>query len=272
MSADPPLHARADRLGVSIQELARLTDTYQLQPAELDLLEQLHDRTPNTPIFLSVLFLLGKKGNVDRAVETLAAFRDLVFKYDAFAPLTEDIIADLQTDRITVVPCPPHNTSLVIVRACLEGVRPDEIEARLLIFTVLTALLDQVHAIREGVTVVFDSRDVTWGNYSLRRQRLRAEIFQNHIPARLQAALIVDPPFYITWILKVISPFLKEKIRSRFQVTTTERIGAEFSKEFLPTNLGGERVRSTAQVRERVDQIQHLLHPVSEAWKTAGSL
>ncbi|CAD6997871.1 unnamed protein product [Ceratitis capitata] len=68
------------------------------------------------------------------------------------------------------------------------------------------------------------------------------ECLQDCIPAKFKGIHFIGQPWYVDVLLKVIKPFLNEKIQRRLLVhgTNLTTLHTMVSKDILPPDLGGE--------------------------------
>eukprot|EP00042_Codosiga_hollandica_P044631 m.444426 g.444426 ORF g.444426 m.444426 type:complete len:257 (-) comp56835_c0_seq3:53-823(-) len=247
---------------------------YALTEHEQLLLQQLSERAPNTPRYFLVLFLLGRKGHLDQAYETLKAFYQADLKYNILGPLTDATIAQIATGKVMLVQGTSGDPVVSVLRYALDfpAEFSDECVAQLTSILFLCALLEAPYSLREGGIAIQDCRNTKWINVSLHKQRIRAHMTQNCIPGRVRAVYVVDPPVWITTIMAVLTPFLKTKIRERIRLVSTEQLQLEMPRHRIPQELGGDHVASVEELASRLRATHAKLMPVRESWDQAGGL
>lgn len=74
---------------------------------------------------------------------------------------------------------------------------------------------------RHGVTVLVDFTNVSWSNIDQEFVKMFVDFFQNGLPVRLKNILLYRPPIWIQWTIRMLSLFIKEKLRRRIILTYT---------------------------------------------------
>jgi hypothetical protein len=63
---------------------------------------------------------------------------------------------------------------------------------------------------------------------------------QNHLPQRMAAIILVNAPWYVRFLVAMVRPMLKPKLRKKIHVVSTEGLSEWFTPEQLPTIYGGQ--------------------------------
>jgi len=112
-------------------------------------------------------------------------------------------------------------------------------------FQLVEPLLELPEIQEAGFTVIFDLKGA---HFSEKGARDFFDALQNKIPARFGAIFIVNPPWVFKFVYKVVSVFLKKKIRDRLKVLDTESILQNFiDPEFIPECLDGGKSKYSSQ-------------------------
>lgn len=64
-------------------------------------------------------------------------------------------------------------------------------------------------------------------------------VFQGCYPARLKRVFIISPPLWFKAILLILSSLLREKIRERIEIVSSEQLQLKLPLEIIPKALGG---------------------------------
>ncbi len=117
----------------------------------------------------------------------------------------------------------------------------------------MTTLMDSLSAdfddIRTGSVFLLDVSELGWANFSADVERKMAGLYQDAYPIKIKRMVLLDSPFIIWAVLKVISLFLKQKLRDRIQMLTRpEFMSSEhFFKQGLSARFGGTHKTSFRQ-------------------------
>lgn len=108
--------------------------------------------------------------------------------------------------------------------------------AMLRFFEALTCDLDET---RRGVVFMCKADGFSWRNFSYEIEKRGSEFYQQGFPIRVVKMCIVDPPFLIYAVLKLVSMFLNEKMRKRMQVISSDELHTIIHKNETSPILGG---------------------------------
>lgn len=90
-----------------------------------------------------------------------------------------------------------------------------------------------------GLTLIVIMRGFQWSQWDLALQKSILELFTNNIPARVKNILLFDPPWWISTLVRIVSPFMKEKMRARMQIVDEASIRTFIERDQIPDVLGG---------------------------------
>lgn len=102
-------------------------------------------------------------------------------------------------------------------------------------FNVLNA---DVESMRKGMQFV---SDCGWKNFSLKAQKKNAEIFQDAYPIRINKMVLLDTPFVMEAMLKLIRAILSKKMKEIIVIDKTDKFfqRGQLPSELTPTKYGG---------------------------------
>nr|XP_036226496.1 clavesin-2 isoform X2 [Bactrocera oleae] len=109
----------------------------------------------------------------------------------------------------------------------------------------LDKLLENVENQALGFVVIVDWTNFTYKqskHISAKTLKLMIECLQDCMPAKFKGIHFIGQPWYVDVMLKVVKPFLNDKIKRRLLVhgTNLTSLHNMVSKDILPPDLGGE--------------------------------
>ena len=101
---------------------------------------------------------------------------------------------------------------------------------------------------REGTVLVQDFSGASW-NDLLATVKGDAEFdmaklidsAQNHMPSRIRAIILVNPPWYVRVLLAIVKPLLKSEMRKKIHSCKSSELGNYFTPDNLLESFGGTR-------------------------------
>ena len=115
------------------------------------------------------------------------------------------------------------------------------------ITTLLFELLTYDDCVRNGVSVLILLENFGWANFSLETEKVFMEVLQKKFPIRIKKLFLINPPFIMSAILALTTPFLSAKMKERQQKITLEELHMLIPSEDLPLALGGSRVMNVEE-------------------------
>ena len=207
----------------------------------------------NTEDRFLLMFLRARKFDVDKALQ-------LYVNYHTFRHKHSELLADLnfesvehvlQSGMINVLPTRFEDGSKPI---CVypanwdSGTVPfvDNFRATLLI---LDKLVEDEETQVNGFSVIYDFSDATFmsmvkvAQSELITKGVLVELLQESFPARFKGVHLMHQPWYISIVLSVIRPFMKQKLRDRIRShgSDFDSLHRFIDSDSLPQHLGGSR-------------------------------
>lgn len=246
-----------------------------LAPKEVLALDTMRTLRPEITSKYTDCFLLrfayARKYDPTRAVELLANYEQLLLKYDIESPWSFDPLKQYFDSGVYAMS--PYvrdrrGRPVMYVRArafpLISG--PDGIDLRRYVRFAMWYLdimftWGGIAAYREPVTMVEDFTDVSLtamtGSIKTSQMKELMADMQDHIPMRLGQIFLVDPPWFFRVLYAIVRPFLKQKLRKKFVLTTREKLREFIDEDNIPEYLGG---RGTFHKPEFVDELK-AMHP-----------
>ena len=103
----------------------------------------------------------------------------------------------------------------------------------------MTCDLDDVRA---GCIFTAQCKNMGWKNYNQEAEEKMAALYQDAYPIKFKAMAMVDAPLMIWAMMKLVSLFIKKKLRDRMFIVTTAQLlasGLFASPADIPKNCGG---------------------------------
>lgn len=191
---------------------------------------------------LAIRFCLGRKFVKARIYECYVAYKRTVAQYNFQNISIFQVLPELRTQKMFIPGTRDRNgAALLVINAARH--RPGEFtneETLKLAFYLAEILTKNFKTAKIGITLIFNMECIEWATLDIRFQRIIIDLFQNNIPARVRNILLYRCPWWITSLIRIISPFLKEKIRSRIKICNKIELQDFVSPNQLPVTLGGE--------------------------------
>ena len=111
---------------------------------------------------------------------------------------------------------------------------------------------------RNGLTLVIDLYDCQWSQFDSGMLQKLSKLFQNSLPCSLKSILLYKSPWWATTLVKMVTPFLKEKLRQRIHVT--EDLIEYINPDQLPVELGGSYAfHLDMYIREQIARVDQTM-------------
>lgn len=196
-------------------------------------------------------FLRARKFNVDRAAQLYCNYCKFRHKY-------EHIVGDMHPRAVEHVLCSGvmgmtdlrGKDGSTVVHIHPARWDPDSIQFEdnframiLILDKVIEDEENQVH----GISILNNLHDVTFSTvFKLsqtepQRKGMFIEMVQDCFPCRFKGLHLVNQPWYISLVVMLVKPFMKQKLRDRFFMHGTDytTLYEHFDVEKLPPSLGG---------------------------------
>jgi len=121
---------------------------------------------------------------------------------------------------------------------------PYSAEQRLtaLIYT-LERLIAQMPPGVEATTWILDFSEYSWTHQrpdSKQVSKQSTELLQDHYPERLGLSLLVNTPWYLSWLWRLVSPFMSAATKAKISVVQVADLPQWIAPERLDERYGGQ--------------------------------
>ena len=199
-------------------------------------------------IFL-LRFLRARKFNVDRAVQLYVNYYKYKHKFRLqlvdFHPQYVGGVLNSGLFGVLEKPLKNGSRALCLIPSRWDSAIPTN-DAYKTFLMILEKLLDDEEVQVHGVTLFDNLEGSSWHlMYSFLRsdilQRGALVELQDSFPLRFKGFHMVNQPWYLSMIMRVVRPFLSQKHRDRVQAhgDNYSVLYEQLDKVFLPTNFGG---------------------------------
>lgn len=162
-------------------------------------------------------FLYGRKFDKVRALASYKSYRESKEKYNLQNVTIQDVEKELRTGKIIVPGTFAKDGSILFV---INAERHDpkqfpKEKTLALAFYLAEYATKDLESQKKGITIVSNLSGIGWSNFDAEFQKSIISLFTNALPISLKHILLFDPPWMINMFVKIVSPFLKQKIRQR---------------------------------------------------------
>lgn len=197
---------------------------------------------PNADRFTAVKFCFGRKFEVHRVFPLYEAYLQVIQERKLAGIGAVDVLPEMKTQKMYIPGSRDRKgAALFVVQAAkhVPGQFPPESTLKLAFFLgeVITASLKTQ---RNGISLLIDLHETEWSSFDATFMADLIGFFQNHIPAAVKNILIWRAPWWIKSAIKIVSPFLKEKMRRRIKLCDNFfALKAFVDEDQLPVEFGG---------------------------------
>lgn len=186
-------------------------------------------------------FLLGRKFVMERAEECYKCYQKTIVDHHFENVTVADVLEEMRTEKLYIPGTRDRNgAALFIINAAkqIPGQFPNESTLKLAFY--LGEVLTSSPKTQEiGVTLISNMEGVQWANFDNQFQRTIIDFFQNNIPARVKNIILYKCPWWISMLVRMMSPFLKQKMRDRMHICESGDLFQFVEPDQLPRELGG---------------------------------
>jgi hypothetical protein len=222
--------------------MAKAEDEITLTSEQEAIVSAFLKKYPEASRFTAVKFCFGRKFELNRIFPLYEEYRKVVKERNLENLSASSVLHELRTQKMYIPGTRDRKGSALFVVKASEhviGQFPPESTIRLAYYLgecVTASLKTQ----RNGVTLIIDLTGTEWANFDANFMSEIIGFFQNHIPAAVKNILIWRAPWWIRTAIKIVSPFLKEKMRKRIKLCDNLHALLEFVDEAdLPEEFGG---------------------------------
>lgn len=188
-------------------------------------------------------FAYARKFDLPRTSQLYANFVEAVKRNGFERVVASDVLEELRTGKM-YVPGGRDRQGAALFVVCARKHRPKQFtsaETLRLAFYLAQVCTTSTKTQRNGVTLISDLEGVEWANFDAAFQKSIANFFQNNVPAAVKHILLYKPAWWVSMLVKMVSPFLKEKMRQRICICKDSTELQQFiDGEQLPKALGGK--------------------------------
>lgn len=190
---------------------------------------------------VALKFLLGRKMDVERAHLLLNNYQRTILERH-FEKLTiTDVVKELWTEKMFIPSGKDRNgASLFVIDMTKHEpekfTRDDTIR---LAFFMGEKATERPTVWANGLTIIVNLSGFTWAQFDSALAQDILGLFTENVPARVKNILLFDPPWWISAMVKLVSPFLKEKMRSRLGICDKDSIRRYLTVDQTPKMFGG---------------------------------
>lgn len=197
---------------------------------------QIHHTNEDT----ALQFLYARKFDLDRAITLYEEYLSKVELYEFQNVKFVEILPELKTGKLLIPGTRDlKRAGLMIFYAGRH--EPDVFPpvATLALTYYLTRILiqDPLNQ-KHGITIIVDFSDMKWSKLDQDLVRMFVDFFQNGLPVRLKRIILYKPPLWINLFLKLVSLFIKEKLRKR--IILADSLDEWIDPNNLPQDLSGQ--------------------------------
>eukprot|EP00035_Acanthoeca_spectabilis_P021659 m.439426 g.439426 ORF g.439426 m.439426 type:complete len:254 (-) comp18386_c0_seq1:126-887(-) len=220
-------------------------------PKLREAVKEAHPTDEEPPEEVLCKFLRGCKYNPEKAAKRYGVYRETRAKLfpdqPAHGKLTpdEDLQTVLKMGFIRILPgakdrCGRQCIYMMPSRMDFSGGKTPARFARC-VFYQMETVLEDVETQRNGITMLSNGMGAGRANFSRDVVREILHVIQDCMPLRLGNILMNNEPFFFKIVFKVISLFMKDKMRRRIVIlgTDRERLAEYLPKESTPVELDG---------------------------------
>lgn len=222
--------------------MAIASEEITLTPEQEAIVTAFLKKYPEASRFTAVKFCFGRKFELNRVFPLYEEYRKIVKERGLQNLTAAQVLHELRTQKMYIPGTrDKKGAALFIVKASRHVIGQFPAESTIkLAYYLGECITASLKTQRNGLTLIIDLTGTEWSNFD---GNFMAEIigfFQNHIPAAVKNILIWRAPWWIRTAIKIVSPFLKEKMRKRIKLCDNLYGLLEYVNESdLPVEFGG---------------------------------
>lgn len=190
---------------------------------------------------VALKFNLGRKFISERVEECYQSYQQTVLEHHLENVTAADVLDEMRTQKMYIPGTRDRNgAALFIINAAkhVPGQYDNEQTLRLA-FYMGELLTSSPKTAQVGVTIISNMDGLEWANFDNQFQRNIINFFQASIPARVKNIILYRSPWWVSMLVKMVSPFLKQKMRERIHICDEGDLLQFVEPDQLPSNLGG---------------------------------
>lgn len=225
-------------------------------------------RVRNIDRLTAMKFLMGRKMDVDRAHLLLTNYQRIILERHFESVVVTDVAKELKSAKMYIPGSTDRNKAQLLV---IDATKHDPAafshdDTIRLAFFMGHKVTERPSVWEHGLTLIVNLSGYTWAQWDMALQRQILGLFTDNIPARVKNILLFDAPWWISSLVRIVSPFLKQKMRERLQLCDKDNIQNWVEAANLPVQFGGRLQYDHEGFMERCiedigeDQFRHKLH------------
>ena len=198
---------------------------------------------PSCTVPTALRFCYARKFDLARIQTLFNNYMSAVEKSGLSGITVNDVLEELRTAKLY---CPggrdKEGAGLFVICARNHRSKQFPMESTLrLAFYLAELVTSHPKTQRNGLTLICDLDGVEWSQFDSAFIQRITSFFQNNVPCSIKHILLYKPPWWVNMLVKMVTPFLKEKMRQRIKICKEEKDLEEVvSKDQLPEQLGGK--------------------------------
>lgn len=222
--------------------MAQQREEIELTPEQETVIKAFLKKYPQADRPTAIKFCFGRKFEVQRIFPLYEAYLQIIQERGLQDLKATDVLAEMKTEKMYIPGSrDKKGAALFVVQAAkhVPGQFPAESTIKLA-FYLGEVITSNLKTQRNGVTLLIDLHDTEWSSFDAAFMADLIGFFQNHIPAAVKNILIWRAPWWIKSAIKIVSPFLKEKMRKRIKLCDNLfSLKAFVEEDQLPEGFGG---------------------------------
>ena len=218
-----------------------LNDDVQLTEEQMQQISQFIKLHPEVSREVALKFNLGRKFVPEKVEACYRNYQKTVLEHHFDTITVADVLDELRTQKLYVPGTRDRNgAALFVINANkhVPGQFPQE-QTLKLAFYMGELLTASPKTAQVGVTIISNMEGMEWANFDNQFQRTIINFFQSNIPARVKNILLYKSPWWVSMLVKMVSPFLKQKMRERVHILEEGQLEQFIDKDQIPMDLGG---------------------------------
>ncbi len=197
---------------------------------------------PEADRWVAIKFLRGRKFVEERAHDCYEHYKALLSTHNLGSVTVATVLPELRTQKMYLPGTRDRaGAALFVINAARHVPHQfSDLNTLSLAFYLAELLTESPQTQAIGVTIIISMDGMEWANFDNQFQRTIIDFFQRNIPARVRAILLYKCPWWVSMTVKLMAPFLKEKIVQRIHLCEdADEILEHVPIEALPVELGG---------------------------------
>lgn len=216
-------------------------DVMSLDDEQKSKLEAFMKKHPEASRDIALKFNLGRKFVPDRVEECYLNYQKAIQDYKFEGVGISDVLDELRTQKMYIPGSrDKEGAALFVINAGKHVPGKYSVSATLkLAFYLGEVLTSDPKTSQIGITLISNMEGMVWSNFDLQFQRSIINFFQANIPARVKNILLYKCPWWVSMMVKMVSPFIKQKMRERIHLVESGGLASFVDMDELPKDLGG---------------------------------